>query len=134
MSRGQGGARRLAGGTNRSHLPQKRPELPEPEPRSAAGASEVLPHVPRGRPAPPAPPSEAVGPIRSPGRPRPTSSSARARAEVREPRPAARTAAHPAARCPRNGVMTAEETKTAESGAQSAPLPLEGVDIQPQAG
>ncbi|KAI4545946.1 hypothetical protein MG293_002501 [Ovis ammon polii] len=28
--------------------------------------------------------------------------------------------------------MTAEETKTAESGAQSAPLPLEGVDISPK--
>lgn len=28
--------------------------------------------------------------------------------------------------------MTAEETKTAENGAQSAPLPLEGVDISPK--
>ena len=28
--------------------------------------------------------------------------------------------------------MTAEETKAAESGAQSAPLPLEGVDISPK--
>lgn len=28
--------------------------------------------------------------------------------------------------------MTAEETKTAESGAQSATLPLEGVDISPK--
>lgn len=28
--------------------------------------------------------------------------------------------------------MTAEEMKAAESGAQSAPLPLEGVDISPK--
>uniref|UniRef100_A0A8C0TNH6 FKBP prolyl isomerase 4 n=2 Tax=Canis lupus familiaris TaxID=9615 RepID=A0A8C0TNH6_CANLF len=28
--------------------------------------------------------------------------------------------------------MTAEEMKAAESGAQSAPLPLEGVDVSPK--
>uniref|UniRef100_A0A8C9CN93 Uncharacterized protein n=1 Tax=Phocoena sinus TaxID=42100 RepID=A0A8C9CN93_PHOSS len=35
-------------------------------------------------------------------------------------------------RCPGNGAKTASGTKASESGAQSAPLSLEGVDISPK--
>lgn len=115
----------------RNHLSQERPERQSPNrppslessPPTSFAAARLLP----------APPSAAVGPIAPPAAHDPPPAPARAGAEVREP-PAGRlhSRALTGARCPRNGTMTAEETKAAESGAQSAPLPLEGVDISPK--